>query len=234
ALLGTLDRRKNLAADTFSELLADVATTPSPGAELQPSGEPAPAEQPARAVFTRADLAPRALTRGTGLSSTMLDHATRQKLAAALPGGTVSNVVGAKTLYGHTAGDDDDPVTALKRVVEQVTLHEQHPETAKTQVAALLTASGGDPKKALKLLDQNVLGLDTTKPSIQDSISKVSVVHEVLGDLLSSDAADVTPLGPAAPLPGPPDNPADHSLVVIGGTRVAVVGNATTAGVFVQ
>jgi hypothetical protein len=32
----------------------------------------------------------------------------------------------------------------------------------------------------------------------------------------------------------PPPNPADHSLVVIGGTRVAVVGNATTAGILVQ
>jgi hypothetical protein len=244
ALLGTLDRRKNLAADTFSELLADIATTPSgldeavqPSGLVRPSGEPLPAEQPARAVFTRADIAPRALKRGTGLSSTMLDLATRQKIAAALPGGTVPNVVGARTLYGHTAGDDDDPVTALKKVVDQVTLHEQHPETAKTQVAALLTASGGDPRKALKMLDQQVLGLDTTKPTIKDSISKVSVVHEVLGDLLSADAADeVTPLGPLAPLaaPLPPPNPADHSLVVIGGTRVAVVGNATTAGVFVQ
>ncbi|HSR97000.1 MAG TPA: right-handed parallel beta-helix repeat-containing protein, partial [Kofleriaceae bacterium] len=245
ALLGTLDRRKNLASDTFSELLADIATTPA-GDVAQPAGLAQPASEPSpdatlvdvrgRAIFTRDALAPRALTRGTGLSSTMLDLATRQKLAAALPGGTVANTVGAKTLYGHTAGDDDDPVTALKKVVDQVTLHEQHPETARTQVAALLTASGGDPRKALKLLDQNVLGLDTTKPSIQDSIDKVSVVHEVLGDLLSADGPQVTPAGPLAPfpIPLPPDNPADHSLVVIGGTRVAVIGNATTAGVFVQ
>jgi len=321
ALLGTLDRRKNLASDTFSELLADIGTAPAtpapalgvsraggvlatPGlAEIRPqaaaaaiaaatgatpagaavatatpahetpvavqppvheilvtpatpahetpvavlpavheipvsvatptpeaTATPAPVVTPAPLEVATLTVSPK--LRGTGLSTTMLDVATRAKLAAALPAG-VTGTVAAQTLYGHTAGDADDPVTALKKIVDQVTLHTQDANTAKAQIASLLTASNGSPLTALKLLDQNVLGLDTTKASIQDSLDKVSVIHEVLGDVLSAQGPKISPILPIR-LPPPPPNPADHSLVVIGGTRVAVVGNATTAGVLVQ
>jgi hypothetical protein len=230
ALLGTLDRRKNLASDAFSELLADIGTAPSQGDEILAEARDtvlAPANADTATIHTNRVLA---LRRGTGLASTMLNESTRAAIAKALPTG---GVVGAKTLYGHTAGDEDDPVTALRKVVDQVSLHTQDPDEARSQVASLLTASSGDPLAALKLLDQNVLGLNTTKATVQDSMSKVSVIHEVLGDLLAAHPP-ASLFVPPKPVPPPPPNPADHSLVIIGGTRVAVVGNATTSGILVQ
>jgi hypothetical protein len=138
----------------------------------------------------------------------------------------------ARTLYGHTAGDDADPVTALKKLVDQVALHEPDRAAARVKVGAILTAAAGDPRKARQLFDQKVLGLQTSKPTVKEALDNVSLVHEVLGDVLSAEAAATTPLAPV-PRPAPPPRPADHSLVVIGGTRVAVVGNATTAGILV-
>jgi hypothetical protein len=83
------------------------------------------------------------------------------------------------------------------------------------------------------LLDQNVLGLDTSKATVEASLDNVSLIHEVLGDVLASPSGDGTALAPPTQ-PTVAPNPADRSLVVIGGTHVAVVGNATTAGVFIQ
>lgn len=229
ALLGSLDRRKNLASDTFSELLADLGTQPAP----PPAPAPAPAGPTPGAVVTPGigRLSPR-LGRSV-LTSEILDEATRAALVERLPAG-VSPVIGARTLYGYTAGEETDPTVALKKLVDTVALHEQDPMTTKTHVAAILTAAGGDPLKGLQLLDQDVLGLDTSKPTVKDALDKVSVIHEVLGDVLTA-----TPQGPATILPLPPrplprPSASDRSLVVIGGTRVAVVGNATTAGVLVQ
>jgi len=100
-------------------------------------------------------------------------------------------------------------------------------------VGAILTAAAGSPLKALRLLDQNVLGLDTSKPTIKDALDNTSLIHEVLSDALLADGN--APIAVAQlPRPVRPPQAADHSLVVIGGTRVAVVGNATTAGVLVQ
>jgi len=191
-LMGSLDRRKNVASDTFASLLADMSAP----------------------------------------SSTTLNQSTQAALAANLPAG-VDVTVGARTLYGHTAGDETDPVTALKKLVDQVALQVDDASAAKVQVGAILTAASGDPLTALKLLDQNVLGLDTSKPTIADSLDNVSLIHEVLGDVLAADGAGAAQIAPV-PAPAPPPNPAEYSLVVIGGTRVAVVGNATTAGVLVQ
>jgi len=170
---------------------------------------------------------------GTRLSSTLLDDSTRAAIAATLPAG-ITPAVGARTLYGHTAGDEADPTAALKKLVDQVALHEQDAGAAKLKVGAILTAASGDPRKALQLLDQNILGLDTSKPTIKEAIDNTSLIHEVLGDVLSAEDGTVTPFAPVRRPPPPPPTPADHSLVVIGGTRVAVVGNATTAGVLVQ
>jgi hypothetical protein len=218
-LVGTLDRRKNLASDTFADLLADLGP---------PTAEPLDAEGGA----VRAARGPLAASAGGGLSSALLNDAVRSAIAANLPTG-VSSTVGARTLYGHTAGAETDPTTALKRLVDQVTLHEPEPSAVKTQVGALLTAASGDPREALKLLDQKVLGLDTSKATVQESIDNVSLIHEVLGDVLTSEA--LLPTGVFAPVPirPPAPNPADKSLVVIGGTRVAAIGNAATAGVLV-
>jgi hypothetical protein len=161
-----------------------------------------------------------------------LSSSTREAITAGLPQ-NAGAIIGARTLYGHTPGDESDPTTALKKLVDQISVHNDDPETAKSQIGAVLSAASGDPIEALKMLDQNVFGLNSTKPTISESLDNVSLIHEVLGDALSLQGSGDAVLAPV-PAPAPAPNPADHSLVIIGGTRVAAVGNATTAGVLIQ
>jgi hypothetical protein len=224
ALVSTLDRRRNLAADAFSELLADLPM-PAPPAPPGPAG-------PGGRLGAVAVRPPLGGPRGVGLSSGLLDETTRASITASLPAG-IGAALGARTLYGHSAGAETDPTTALRKVVDRVALHETDAIAAKAKVGAVLSAAAGDPIKALKLLDENVLGLDTAKPTVKEALSNVSLLHEALGDVLAAESSAFAPFAPV-PRPAPPPVPSDHSLVIIGGTRVAAVGNATTAGVLVQ
>jgi len=205
ALLGSLDRRKNLASDTFAELLADVGTLPPAAADpatglAEPGGN------------LRLDPNIAKLSRGTGLSSSMLNPSTRAALAKALPVGCPRRQR-AHAVRPHRRRRGRSGHRAEEGRRHRDPAH-QDPEAARLQVSALLSASSGNPNAALKLLDQNVLGLDTTKASIQDSLSRVSLVHEVLGDLLTAQGPrrrrSCRCRGPAAA------EPRDHSLVIIG------------------
>ena len=239
-LIGSLDRKKNLASDTFAELLADVSTAPPPPTPA-PDGLAAPGAGAAEAVSHGGVLSPRIalrtrdalLRRGITLGSDLLGTAARTELAAAMPQG-IDPAVAARTVYGRAPGQDLDAATALRKVVDTITLHEEDPTAAKVKIGAVLTAAAGDPKKALQLLDENVLGLGLARPTVKEAVANVSIAHEVLADILAADR--VPELGAFAPVPrpAPPPNPSDHSLVVLGGTRVAAVGNATTSGVHVQ
>jgi hypothetical protein len=178
------------------------------------------------------------LRRGTALSSLMLDPATRAEVVKLLPAG-VEPAIGARTVYGRTPGEDLDATTALRKLVDTITLHDEDPISAKAKIGATLSAANGDPKEALKLLDENVLGLGLAKPTIKEAIANVSVIHEVLGEVLGSrteftPGATTTPGPVTPPAPPAPPRPGDHTLVVIGGTRVAAVGNASTAGIHLQ
>ena len=66
----------------------------------------------------------------------------------------------------------------------------------------------------------------------------MSVLHEVLADSFYTGGTGPKPVQdgtavPNVPVPPPPD-PYAHSVVILGGSRVAAVGNATTSGVHVQ
>ncbi|WP_415835489.1 hypothetical protein, partial [Corallococcus soli] len=221
-LLGGLQRRRDVASDAFSTLLAELVTAPAP--QVGPDGRPtrAAGRESAAEIPTRA----------------VVDRATLEDVRTKLPAG-IDLRIGARTLYGIAEPKDDSPTTALRTLVDRVALHVEKPEDVQGHVRSVLASADGDPKKALQLVDKSVLGIDSAAPTVKQSILNVSVLHEVLADSFYSGAIagpkpvqDATTIA-APPAPPPPD-PFAHSVVILGGSRVAAVGNATTAGVHVQ
>jgi hypothetical protein len=206
-LLGGLQRRRDVASDAFSTLLAELVTKPAPQAA---------AEAPRKGV---------------------LDPTTLEDVRSKLPA-TMDVRLGARTLYGIAVTKDDSPTAALRDLVDRVAMHAQRPEDVQGQVRSVLASSGGDPKKALQLVDKSVLGIDSAAATVKESILNVSVLHEVLADsFYTGGVKGPKPVQDSAVLPVPQDPPPDpyaHSVVIVGGSRVAAVGNATTAGVHVQ
>ncbi|NOK11088.1 right-handed parallel beta-helix repeat-containing protein [Corallococcus exercitus] len=207
-LLGGLQRRRDVASDAFSTLLAELVTQPPP--------PQARAEIPSRGV---------------------LDQPTVQDVRSKLPA-TMDVRLGARTLYGIAVTKDDSPTSALKDLVDRVALHADRPEDVQGQVRSVLAAADGDPKKALQLVDKSVLGIDSAASTVKESILNVSVLHEVLADsFYTGGTAGPKPVQDAGVVPLPPEPPPDpyaHSVIILGGSRVAAVGNATTSGVHVQ
>ncbi|WP_375758519.1 hypothetical protein [Corallococcus exercitus] len=204
-LLGGLQRRRDVASDAFSTLLSELVTQPQTRAEI-----------PSKAV---------------------LDQSTVEDVRSKLPA-TMDVRLGARTLYGIAVTKDDSPTSALRDLVDRVAMHAEKPEDVQGQVRSVLAASQGDPKKALQLVDKSVLGIDSAASTVKESILNVSVLHEVLADsFYSGGVKGPKPVQDAGVLPVPEEPPPDpyaHSVVILGGSRVAAVGNATTSGVHVQ
>ncbi|WP_158627301.1 hypothetical protein [Corallococcus sp. AB045] len=209
-LLGGLQRRRDVASDAFSTLLAELVTQPVP---LPPQAGP---EFPSKGV---------------------LDLPTMQDVRSKLPA-TMDVTMAARTLYGIAVTKDDSPTSALRDLVDRVAMHADRPEDVQGQVRSVLAAAEGDPKKALQLVDKSVLGIDSAASTVKESILNVSVLHEVLADsFYTGDTSGPKPVQDAGIRPLPPEPPPDpyaHSVIILGGSRVAAVGNATTSGVHVQ
>lgn len=214
-LLGGLQRRRDVASDAFSTLLAELVTAPAPEAATGGIRDVAGTEIPGRAV---------------------VDAPTLEDVRTKLPAG-LDLRISARTLYGIAVTKDDSPTAALRALVDRVALHVDTPESVQGHVRSVLTAADGDPKKALQLVDKSVLGIDSAAPTVKESILNVSVLHEVLADSFYSGGGGTgsRPVqeGPGTIVPPPPD-PHAHSVIILGGSRVAAVGNATTSGVHVQ
>ncbi|RKG63571.1 hypothetical protein D7W79_40135 [Corallococcus exercitus] len=167
----------------------------------------------------------------------MLDRPTVEDLRSKLPA-TMDVRLGARTLYGIAVTKDDSPTSALRDLVDRVAMHAERPEDVQAQVRSVLAAAEGDPKKALQLVDKSVLGIDSAASTVKESILNVSVLHEVLADsFYTGGIAGPKPVQDAGVLPMPlelPPDPYAHSVIILGGSRVAAVGNATTSGVHVQ
>ncbi|RKH51809.1 right-handed parallel beta-helix repeat-containing protein [Corallococcus sp. AB050B] len=207
-LLGGLQRRRDVASDAFSTLLAELVTQPVP---LPPQvGIP---------------------------SKSVLDAPTMQDVRSKLPASLDVNIA-ARTLYGIAVTKDDSPTSALRDLVDRVAMHADRPEDVQGQVRSVLAAAEGDPKKALQLVDKSVLGIDSAAATVKESILNVSVLHEVLADsFYTGTTSGPKPVQDAGIVPLPPEPPPDpyaHSVIILGGSRVAAVGNATTSGVHVQ
>lgn len=106
---------------------------------------------------------------------------------------------------------------------------------ARALVQSNLVRAGGDQSAALASGLAEITGIaDLTGPTVSDRVLDASPVEDVVSLLLRKRA--ITPIRPdlITPIrPAPPD-PRRHSIVVIGGSRVGVVGNVTTAGVHVH
>lgn len=161
----------------------------------------------------------------------VVNDSTRSAMREALPLGLPTGL-GARTVYDR-AGETNTPIGALRQVVDRVAMHTTDPAEAKVRIAAILTAAAGDPIDALRFLDEEMLGFDTAKPTIKEAVTNSSLIAEALADHLAT-AIPLQPL-PYEPRPTPIPRPVPtaKSLVIIGGSHVTAVGNATTAGVIV-
>ncbi|HZH02250.1 MAG TPA: hypothetical protein VEY30_00615, partial [Myxococcaceae bacterium] len=214
-LLGGLERRRDVAKNTFSSLLSELATQPERRLLLDPETSPSTA---------------------AGTRPAVLDEATVRDVSTRLPAG-MDVRLGAGTVYGTAILTDDSPTTHLRKLVDRVAMHAAEGSDIKSQVQSVLAASAGDPKKALQLVDKSVLGIDSAAPTVKESIGQVSILHEVLADAFYGGGGK----GPKpmqeptlTPKPLPLPDPFAHSVVVLGGSRVAAVGNASTSGIHVQ
>ncbi|WP_233583468.1 hypothetical protein, partial [Corallococcus sp. CA053C] len=215
-LLGGLQRRRDVASDAFSTLLSELVTAPAIGGKA----EGGPQEAAGAEVARRA----------------VVDNATMEDVRSRLPAG-LDLRISARTLYGIAVTKDDSPTAALRALVDRVALYVDAPESVKGHVRSVLAAADGDPKKALQLVDKSVLGIDSAAPTVKESILNVSVLHEVLADsFYSGGGTGSKPVQEATVniLPVPEPDPHAHSVIILGGSRVAAVGNATTSGVHVQ
>jgi hypothetical protein len=173
---------------------------------------------------------------GRTISTSILDDPTLGQLQTKLPSG-VSTPLAATAIYASTPISEQSSVSALKQLVDTVSVHVPEDQDPTPQIKTALQIAGGDPKQALDVLDKTILGVSSAAPTVKASLTNVSVLHEVLADAFYGAGTPTRPIidTPPPPPPLPPAPPASsRSLVIIGGTRVAAVANATTAGVHIQ
>ncbi len=107
---------------------------------------------------------------------------------------------------------------------------------AKALVQAQLTAAGGDADAALARGLVALTGIEDVAPTVGDSGRTGRLLEDVVGLALRSKligTVQTPPIVARPPVPRPVD-PATRSLVVLGGSRVGVLNNITSAGVHVQ
>jgi hypothetical protein len=104
---------------------------------------------------------------------------------------------------------------------------------ARALVQSQLTRAGGDQTAALAGGLDVLTGVGEIGPTVTERVERAHPVENLVSMLLRNRR--FTPVAPAliAPIAVPPD-PRRHSIVVIGGSRVGVTGNVTTAGVHVH
>ena len=106
---------------------------------------------------------------------------------------------------------------------------------ARALVQAQLTAAGGDADSALARGLVGLTGVEDVAPTVGTS-GAANLLESVVGLALRSKllgTVETPPIVARPPVPRPVD-PATRSLVVLGGSRVGVLNNITTAGVHVQ
>jgi hypothetical protein len=106
---------------------------------------------------------------------------------------------------------------------------------ARALVQAQLTAAGGDADAALSRGLVALTGVEDVAPTVAGKTT-TTLLEDVVGLALRSKllgTGQTPPIVARPPVPRPVD-PATRSLVVLGGSRVGMVNNITTAGVHVQ
>jgi hypothetical protein len=114
---------------------------------------------------------------------------------------------------------------------------------ARALVQSNLLRAGGDQKAALASGLAEITGIsDLGGPTVTERVLAANPVEDLVSLLLRNRKITPLPLPhfpfppfPFPPVPQPPlPDPRRKSIVVLGGSRVVVTGNATTAGVHVH
>lgn len=107
---------------------------------------------------------------------------------------------------------------------------------ARALVQAQLTAAGGNAEAALARGLVALTGVEDVAPTVAETSAPANLLEDVVGLALRSKllgTVQTPPIIARPPVPRPVD-PSTRSLVVLGGSRVGVMNNITTAGVHVQ
>ncbi len=106
---------------------------------------------------------------------------------------------------------------------------------AKTIVQSQLVSSSGDEQVALVRGIDALTGVKADQPTVAAAAAKQpNVLEEIVSVALAGKGSLIPDEVRPRPRPLPPPDPRDHSLVVIGGSKVGAVGNTTTAGVYIH
>ncbi|MEM0947930.1 MAG: hypothetical protein AAGK37_11020 [Pseudomonadota bacterium] len=151
---------------------------------------------------------------------------------------------------GENAPDPGDSQTVLAKLLGDGTLKDDaklfgvakflqfSDPQARNFVARQLDESGGDAAVALNRGLNVVTGSgEATPAALTAAAAPVSIVEKLVALSIGRKPSAAIDAGrfAAVPLKPPPRHEArDRSLVIIGGARVAAVGNATTAGVYIH
>jgi len=140
----------------------------------------------------------------------------------------------AGRVFDRVVETKDTQAEALATMAKLFTAQGFAAERTAAEVQVLLEKSTGDAVKALGVLQSDIFGKGNATPDARKTIENIGLLEKVLADNVFSglDAVDDTEVE-AEPQVPPPD-PYAHSLVILGGASVAVVGNATTAGTLVR
>jgi hypothetical protein len=105
---------------------------------------------------------------------------------------------------------------------------------ARQLVQTKLVGAGGVQIAALASGVRALTGMEQTGATVTEQVGQINLMEEIVGLVLGGssivDAVEEEP----APAPAPPPDPRDHSVVIIGGSRVGAINNVTTAGVHVH
>jgi hypothetical protein len=136
-----------------------------------------------------------------------------------------------------------DPVLTPQSKLYGVYIASGRSETeAKTAVRNHMTLANGNGDVALQSGVNAILGVEYTGETRRAAMEARPLLEEILDiaigrpDILipTHPTGPIGPIGPVKPIPPPPPDPRDHSVVIIGGSRVGAVNNVTTAGVHIH
>jgi hypothetical protein len=227
-------RRLKLAADTSAVKLAGAVPTTA-----EPAGTAAP--QPTDASGTEATTATGDATEaGATATEPRLDVPRNIRLAspsaaAATEAEAAKETAAIESFNLFLSDPALSPAAKLYGIYRATGKSEVE---AKGSVKVHMAASGGDQQTALIDGLRTVTGIETGKPTVKyQAAQRTPLLEELVSEAIGR--ADTLPAAPdqAETRPAaaaPPPDPRDHSVVIIGGSRVGAINNVTTAGVHVH
>lgn len=155
------------------------------------------------------------------------------RINAAAGTAELGNLSAALSGINAMLGSDLSPTAKLYSAAR---LTGQDADAAEKILRDSLTWSKGDGDAALSYGLQQLTGVVADTGQARELLGSKGYIEELLGKTILGKGItpDFGTLKPSKPVQPDPPDPRDHSLVVIGGSRVAATGNTTTAGVHIH